>query len=240
MIPKIIHFCWFGTNPLSEEVKNYIETWKKHLPDYEIKMWNEDNFNYNEFDFSREAYQKKKYAFVSDFCRLFVLAKHGGIYLDTDVEVLKSFDDLLNQKAFMGYEDFRMIGTSVIGSEPNSEFISEILQIYKTKKFILENNKIDVTPNVVVITDYLKEKNVITDGGVDNYDEKLTIYPRDYFSPKVFDTKKINITENTYSIHHFSQSWTSLNHQIIQIFKTILVKIIGFDLTRKIIDYVKK
>lgn len=240
MIPKIIHYCWFGGNMIPEDVINYIETWKKIMPDYEIIKWSEDNFDVMKHHYTREAYKAKKYAFVSDYCRLFVLREFGGIYLDTDVEILKSLDLFLNHKVFMGFEGNRLVGTAVIGSCKNAVFINEIIDLYDTIRFKLSDNKYDLTPNVIIITDYLNSKNIITKEGINNYDDKLTIYPRDYFSPKHFDTRKMTVTDNTHTIHHYSQSWTSLSHKIIQKIKFILIFIMGFKRARKMIDTINK
>jgi mannosyltransferase OCH1-like enzyme len=236
MIPKIIHYCWFGGKPKPQIVEDYIQSWKKYLPDYKIIEWNEDNFDVTKHLYTKQANESGKFAFVSDYCRLYVLKEFGGIYLDTDVQMLKSLDPLLNHQVFMGFEDDRWVGASVIGAEKNALFIDELLSLYNDRKFILENKKFDITPNVVIITDYLKSKNVVTDEGINHYENKLIIYTKDYFSPKVFDTKKIELTENTYSIHHFSQTWTSAKHQFIQKGKFVLIKILGVKKTRKIID----
>lgn len=236
MIPKIIHYCWFGGNDLPQEIINYIETWKRIMPNYEIIKWTEDNFDVMKHHYTKEAYEAKKYAFVSDYCRLFVLKEYGGIYLDTDVEILKSLDSLLKHNVFMGFEGNRLVGTSIIGSIKNSKFINEFLDLYENRRFNLSDNKYDVTPNVIIITDYLNSKNVITNEGVNYYEDKLIIYPSDFFSPKNFDTKKIILTNNTYSIHHYSQSWTSLGHRIIQKIKSVLIFTLGLKITRRIID----
>ena len=235
MIPKIIHYCWFGENEMPVEVIKVIAQWKEKLQGYEFMLWNEDNFDYNQWKFADEAYKSRKYAFVADVCRLNALYNLGGVYLDTDVEIIKSFDDLLYLKAFIGFEDDFKIGTSVIGSEKKGVFIKEFLDIYKERAFILPNNKLNMVSNVDLITNYLKQKEVISSNKMYDYEDRLTVFPKDYFSPKVFDTGEIYKTENTYSIHHFSQSWFSFRKKSIQYLKKISFFLIGYKNTRNLI-----
>ncbi|MGV0922665.1 glycosyltransferase family 32 protein [Empedobacter tilapiae] len=240
MIPKIIHYCWFGGSKLPQELIDYIEIWKRLMPDYEIIKWSEDNFDVMKHHYTKEAYKARKYAFVSDYCRVFVLKEYGGIYMDTDVEVIKAFTPLLNNNSFIGFEDYNKIGTSVIGATKDSIFIQEILKLYDSINFVTENGKLNLTTNVDLITNYIRKNGVNLNGETVNYEDKLTIYSKDYFSPIVFDTKKISITENTFSIHHFSQSWNPSLHFFIQRVKRVLIFCIGLKMTRKIIDKVKK
>lgn len=239
MIPKIIHYCWFGNKEIPLEVTQVIEQWKEKLHDYQFVLWNEDNFDYKKLKFTDEAYQAKKFAFVADVCRLHALLKFGGIYLDTDVEIIKPFDDLLSLLAFMGFEDDAKIGTSVIGSVSNGEFINEFYDIYTQRRFILDNNKLNMVSNVDLISNYLKDKTDKIDQTKISYQDKLIIFSRDYFSPKNFDTGEINMTTNTYSIHHFSQSWFGIKKKTIQFLKKICFFIIGYKNTRRIIKYIK-
>ena len=153
-IPKKIHYCWFGNNELPEEQKKYIETWKKHCPDYEIKEWNEKNFDINSNKYVKEAYEAKKFAFVSDYVRLHALYNEGGIYMDTDIEVLKSFDVFLKHTAFIGFEDLKHIGTGVIGAEKGNKWIRLLLKDYDNISFYTKNGEIDLTTN--------REKKAIT------------------------------------------------------------------------------
>lgn len=197
MIPKIIHYCWFGKGDKPESVLKCIDTWKLHLPDYKIKEWNESNFDITILPYTLEAYEAKKYAFVSDVCRIYCLLKEGGIYLDTDVEVLKSFDAFLKNDSFIGWETKNRLGTAVIGSTKNAKWLADFYGIYKDLAFKKKSNSYDIMPNTTRITNFLKK-----------YDGVLPqIYPLDFFCAKNYKTKKITITENTVCVHNFAESW---------------------------------
>lgn len=212
MIPKIIHYCWFGGNPLSEEAKYYISTWKKYCPDYEIREWNESNFDINENDYCREAYEKKKWAFVTDYVRLKALYEFGGIYMDTDVEVVKSLDPLLSYDALSGYESKTHIPTGTMASCRDNEWIGALLSNYESRHFIKADGTLDLTTNVKVITRLTVEKYKLTlDGTMTRFgaDGKMILLPFDYLCAKSLETGQVERTDNTYTIHHFSGSWLS-------------------------------
>lgn len=196
MIPKIIHYCWFGNKPKTESINKYIDTWKKHMPNYTIKEWNETNFDISKFRFTQEAYSVGKYAFVSDVVRLYALAHEGGIYFDTDIEVLKSFDPLLNQDYILGYEKGNIVGTGVMGAVKGSTIIQGFLETYKNKSFILEDGSQNNIPNPQLLMDYIQHNKL-----------NLKIYDVDYFCAKDFLTGKIVRTDNTFCIHHYAGSW---------------------------------
>ena len=196
MIPKIVHYCWFGKKDKPASVKKYIETWKAILPDYEIKEWNEDNFPIDRIKFTSEAYSVGKYAFVADVARLHALEKEGGIYLDTDIEVVRSFDDLLARDYFIGYEHFGTIGTGVIGASKGIDFIKGFLNTYYDKPFIKFDGTYNDTPNSSLLMKYINDNHLDID-----------ISKIDYFCAKNYQTGKIERTCNTYCIHHYSASW---------------------------------
>ena len=196
MIPKIIHYCWFGRGEKSEQVKHFIMSWKEILPDYEIQEWNEENFDYKKWKFCREAYAVKKYAFVADVCRFYALSKVGGIYLDTDIEVLKSFDSYLHHQSFIGEEHGKTIGSGCIGAERNTPWVREFLSSYDNKDFINYKGRLLDYANTIYLTKFLnKSKN------------GPSIYPMDYFCAKDYVTKELCVTENTICIHHYSATW---------------------------------
>ena len=206
MIPKIIHYCWFGGNPLSELTIKCIESWKKFCPDYEIIEWNERNFNINYNQYCKEAYNAKKFAFVSDVARLKALCEMGGIYLDTDVEIIKPLDDFLKLKAFGGFENMRDIGTAVMACEKNHPLFQEFFNVYKGKKFINEDGTQNIIANVTYLTEICTKYGFVANNKKQNVNE-FVIFPKEYFSPKDYDVEKIIITDNSHTIHHFNFSW---------------------------------
>lgn len=205
-IPKVIHYCWFGRGEKNDLIKKCMETWGKYLPEYEIKEWNEDNFDINSNKYVMQAYENKKWAFVSDYVRLYALYKEGGIYLDTDVEIRRNIDAFLNHSAFTGFESYDCIPTAIMGAEPEQKWIKALLDYYTDKSFIKEDGAFDLTTNVTSITNITKNNAKIefnnTYQEVKEFD--LVLYPTNFFSAP----KGINDTNN-YSIHHFNGSWLS-------------------------------
>lgn len=211
MIPKIIHYCWFGGGDLPESALKCIESWKKYCPDYEIKLWDESNFNIKENRFIVQAYKEKKYAFVSDYARFKVLLKNGGIYLDTDVELLKPLDDLLDNNAFMGFEKAgkELTGIApglIIGTNPEAKFVKDMINLYNKIEFCDSEGNIVAKTVVKYTTDYLLKKGCVLENKIQKI-EDVTLYPTEYFCPKDYESGKITITENTYSIHHYDSTW---------------------------------
>lgn len=206
MIPKIIHYCWFGNNPKTELVLKCIESWKKYLSDYEIIEWNETNTNLTDNRYVREAYENKKWAFVSDYVRLKVLYDYGGIYLDTDIEMIDSFDSFLGEKAFMGFEDTNVIQTGVIGSEKNNPFIGDLIKYYNMRPFVNDNGKLDQTPNVTFVSECVRDLGLKFDNTYQAF-ENISIFPKTYFCPKDGKTGLIHLSKNTICIHYFDGSW---------------------------------
>lgn len=208
-IPKVIYYCWFGRNKLPSLAEKCIKSWKKYCPDYEIIQINEDNFKIEENAYAQEAYEAKKWAFVSDYARLKILYDNGGIYLDTDVEIIKPIDELLEGKGFMGFDENGVIATGLgFGCEKGNELVGELLKDYDNISFILSDGSFDLTP--------CPDRNAKTleKLGMNTEDQNqifmgIRMLPEDYLCPmKYYSGKKI-ITKNTYSIHHYSASWTS-------------------------------
>lgn len=209
MIPKIIHYCWFGGKPLPEDAREYIETWKKFCPDYEIKEWNESNFDIDHYPFTREAYDAGKYAFVADVARLHALHEYGGIYLDTDVELLKSFDPFLRHQAFTGFEDATHLTTGIMASEKGGRWIKENLDYYRDRRFIKTDGTQDTLPNPEIITEHIRKKGLLFNNSYQEIKNVVSVYPKDYFCPKSHVSGKTDITPNTVAIHYFAGSWLS-------------------------------
>lgn len=212
MIPKKIHYCWFGGNALPESALKCIESWKKFCPDYEIKEWNETNFNVNCCVYTQEAYAEKKWAFVSDVARLYALVTEGGIYMDTDVEVCDNLDGFLEHKAFLGFESDDSVSTGIIGCEKDHPLFVELLKEYKNRHFINPNGSYNVITNVEYITNTCRKRGLKLNN---KYQEILGVwfYPKEYFCPKDYMTGKILKTKNTYAIHHFAASWHTEKEQ---------------------------
>ncbi len=215
MIPKTIHYCWFGKGKLPSLTLKCIKSWQKYLPDYQIKRWDEECFDIDSAPiYVKEAYTQKRFAFVSDYVRLYALHKEGGIYFDTDVEVKKSMDEFLHHDAFLGFEGDDRISTAVIGCISSQIWVKELLDDYKNKSFVDADGKQDLTTNVQLFTDYLKRKGLLPNGARQDV-ENIAIYPCDYFSPKSWDNGKYNITSNTYTVHYFAGTWHSIYVRIL-------------------------
>lgn len=222
MIPKVIHYVWLGGNKKSKFIKKCIKSWKKYCPDYKIIEWNETNFDINSVQYVQEACNEKKWAFASDYIRLFVLYNYGGIYMDTDVQVIKPLDKFLQCKAFSGFENPKAIPTGIMACEQYNEMFGHLLSYYKDKSFYKENGEMNLTTNVITITNMCLNKGLILNNEYQNIDG-FELFPNDYFCPKNYYTKKITITENTHTIHHFDGSWIPFSVKI----KKRIIHILG-------------
>lgn len=207
MIPKIIHCFWFGGRELPESDKKNIETWRRFCPDYEIKLWDESTYPIPDVPYVQQAFKMKKWGHVSDYARLDVLYRYGGIYLDTDVEIVKSFDSLLELNGFIGFENGVNVNTGQgVGAEVGNTIIKGMMDEYLERQFIKEDGTCDLTPCPQINTEYLVKLGLQQDDTVQTIND-MVIFPTDYFCPKHILTGKIKITGNTYSIHHFNGSW---------------------------------
>lgn len=226
MIPKKIHYCWFGGKDLPSKAKKCIKSWRKYCPDYEIVLWNEDNFDVNVNRYVQEAYEMKKWAFITDYARLWIVYNQGGIYLDTDVELIKPLDSLLKYDAYFGIEATKnkCIATGLgFGAEKNAKIVKEIMDQYENINFKVGNGQYDATPcpdrNTEIFEKY----------GYNHKDEccmigGAMILSSEYLCPKSFKTGKINITEKTVSIHHFDGTWQPISTRL----KTEIARMIGY------------
>lgn len=230
MIPKIIHYCWFGKKEKPKSVIKNICEWKRILPDYQFLEWNESNFEISSYRYTKEAYERGKLAFVSDVARLYALYQMGGIYLDTDIEIKKKFDDLLDKNLIFGHEgEGRLIMTAFIAAEKNNSFIKGILNQYNNRNFVMKDGSLNIKPNTIFLTELFKTLGIEADGRrkiVKGYD--MDIFPDEYFCAIKYSTMKELSTPNTYTVHHFSGTWTPWYVRIRRKIKKGLYTIIGF------------
>lgn len=213
-IPKKIHYCWLGRNPKPKSVLKCIESWRKFCPDYEIIEWNEDNLDISSNLFSRQAYEAKAWAFATDYFRLWIVYTHGGIYLDTDVQVIKPLDPLLEHGAFIGFENEEQINSGLgFGAKAGSPFLHEQMKVYEALQFRNEDGTLNRRPAPEYLTEVAASYGLTHDTGKPQRVLDAVCYPRDYFSPKDYFTGRIHITRNTYSIHHYDSTWFTEEEQ---------------------------
>lgn len=213
MIPKTLHYFWIGDHQLGDREKRCVSSWEKSFPGFEIKLWNEKNFDFSKNKYMVDAIKSKKFGFAIDVARLYVLYEYGGIYLDTDVEFIKRFDEnILNNKMFCCFEGKKGINFgSIVGAEKGNEIIGYLLDQYKNRKFILEDGTLNLATCVKYQTHDLKERLGIKMNNEMQKRDGVLIFPSEYFDPKDPSTGIVNITTNTYSVHHFAGTWLSEN-----------------------------
>ena len=233
MIPKIIHYCWFGRGPLLELAQKCIASWKKYLPDYEIKEWNEDNFDVNIIPYTAEAYKAKKYAFVSDYARFWILHQYGGIYFDTDVEVIRPLDDIIERGNFMGFETDPKSQLKEDASEasvnpglgmgvaPGLGLIKKMLDFYEGRHFEFIPGGIGQLTIVHIATEVLRKAGLKQQQGIQQVDD-MWIYPAEYFCPINLKTGRIHVRPNTRTIHHYAGTWQDKHFSFKEWIKKVL------------------
>lgn len=220
MIPKRIHYCWLSNDPLPAKLQSCIDSWKKYLPDYEIVKWDLNRFPLDKANWVRQAFESKKYAFAADYIRLYALATEGGIYLDSDVEVLKPFDDLLHLPYFICKENSPQgIEAAIIGAEKGCPWVQKCLDQYVGQDFIDSKGlmRTEVLPHVIksIVSENFEMKSIDKPEDFDLSSNVVCYLPSDYFSPKNYVSKKITVTSNTYCIHHFAGTWLPLWKKIL-------------------------
>lgn len=228
-IPHIIHYCWFGKNPKNRKVKKYIKGWKKKLPGYTFMEWNEDNFPIEDYPFAKQAYEAGKFAFVSDVARVYALREHGGVYLDTDIEVVRDFSECIDMaEMVLGAETEFHYMTAFIAAVPHHPVIEEMLAYYKEQEFKPVNGSYEPLVNTKLITRIVKEE---------GYDKRegTRIYSEEYFSAYEFYYEKRLLTENTYTVHHFSGSWMPFAVRFRKFCKKVLRIVLGDKVLRKLL-----
>ena len=241
MIPKIIHLCWLSGDPYPAKIARCLETWKKYLPDYEVMLWDTKRFDLNTSIWVRQAFEKKKYAFAADYIRFYALYHMGGIYLDSDVEVLKSFNDLLDLPYFMGAEKAQTPEAAIIGAEKGCDWIKRCLDYYDNRSFVKEDGSLDIRKLPEIMDEQIR---IIKPLRILSLQDSFNIRKMDmqkevlefndaFFSPKVFDSREVEITPYTYAIHHYQNSWFSPKAKAYYRSRAFLVKIFGQKFVRK-------
>ncbi len=233
MIPKKIHYCWFGRSPLPADAVKCINSWKTFLPDYKIIEWNEDNFDVHMLPYTKDAYEAKKYAFVSDYARVHILHEHGGIYFDTDVEVVKNMDTIIAKGSYMGIECMtQQYGLMVnpglgFGAEAGHPILSDILDVYKNLSFWEKDKTINMYAIVRITSDVLKKHGLKPENSYQNV-AGISIYPAEYFNPLNSITRRLELTENTHSIHWYTHTWGNSCQRFFSRFKCMIRRILSF------------
>lgn len=233
-VPKVIHYCWFGGNPLPELAEKCIASWKKYCPDYKIVEWNESNFDLSCCKYVREAYEAKKWAFVSDYARFRILYEFGGIYFDADVELIRPVDDIVQKGPFLGMESPGMVNAGLgMGAEAGMPVYQEIIQRFHERTFETQGDRFYQQTVVSFVSDILRKY------GLNDKDEiqrisGITIYPSEYFNPKDYVTGEVNRTENTRTIHHFTASWLTPREKRWYVFEGKIGKKFGKEKIQKL------
>lgn len=232
MIPKKIHYCWFGKNPKPRLAEKCISSWKKICPDYEIIEWNEDSFDVRKYPYAKYCLENKKYAFLSDFVRLAVIAEQGGIYFDTDVELIRRLDDLLGYEAFYGFENNEYIASGLgFGAEKRHVTVLKMMEEYCG--LLKEDGTFELTGCPILNTSAL-EKLGLQRNGKKQVVRGAHVFPADYFNPFEDATGLLRTTENTYSIHWYAKSWMSRRKIIRSKLTRPLHRLLGVDFFRKL------
>lgn len=239
MIPKIIHYCWFGGKPLPPLAEKCIDSWRKFLPDYEIRRWDEDNFDVDAHPYTRDAYKAGLYAFVSDYARFKVLYEQGGVYFDTDVEVVRPLDDIIAKGPFMGFENDGIKGQMAVNpglglvSEAGMAVYAEILRQYDNLAFYDSDGNRNPYSMIPLVTEILKSLG-LKGGGIIEHMEGITVYPSEWFNPFDDATGRLKKTLNTRTIHWYSKSWLPKENALIMWSKRLARRLLGGNFVAKI------
>lgn len=241
MIPKKIHLCWLSGDDYPAKISKCIESWKKHLPDYEIVLWDTKRFDLSQSQWVSQAFEARKYAFAADYIRFYALYHDGGIYLDSDVEVLRSFDDLLDLPYFIGAEKAGTPEAAIIGAEKGCDWIKQCLDYYTDRPFIKPDGTYDIRKLPEIMSEQIQALKPIE---VLSLEDSINIRKKDFkssvlimndafFSPKVFDSREVELTPHTYAIHHYQNSWFSPKAKAYYRTRTLLIRLLGYNFVYK-------
>lgn len=241
MIPKVIHLCWLSGDPYPAKISRCLSTWEKYLPDYEVMLWDSKRFDLESSIWVKQAFEKKKYAFAADYIRFYALYNYGGIYLDSDVEVLKSFDDLLDLPYFMGAEKAQTPEAAIIGAEKGCDWIKACLDYYKDRPFINDDGSLNIKTVPDIMISQIKQIKPIRVLSLKdslnirqlNMEKEVLEFHDAFFSPKIFDSREVEITPYTYAIHHYQNSWFSPKAKLYYRLRAWFVKFLGQKTIRK-------
>ena len=241
MIPKIIHLCWLSGDPYPPKIAKCLKSWKRYLPDYEVVLWDTKRFNLNSSPWVRQAFEQKKYAFAADFIRFYALYHMGGVYLDSDVEVLKSFDDLLDLPYFIGAEKAGTPEAAIMGAEKGCDWIKQCLDYYDNRSFIKKDGSFDIRKLPEIMSEQINKIKPLHVLSIDesmkirslDFNNEVLVFNDAYFSPKVFDSREVELTPYTYAIHHYQNSWFSPKAKAYYRFRTFLIRVLGYSFVRK-------
>ncbi len=242
MIPKIIHLCWLSGDPYPPKIAKCLQSWEKYLSDYKVILWDTNRFDINNSVWVRQAFERKKYAFAADYIRFYALYHFGGIYLDSDVEVLKSFDDLLDLPYFLGAEKAQTPEAAIMGAEKGCEWIKQCLDYYKDRLFINNDGSFNIqtVPDIMIRQiEQIKPVRVLSIEDSLNIrqldmQKEVLVFNDAFFSPKVFDSREVEITPYTYAIHHYQNSWFSPKAKVYYRIRAVFVKFFGRNLVRRV------
>lgn len=231
MIPKIIHYCWLSGDPFPDTIKKCMETWKKKLPDYEFILWDTNRFDINSSIWVKQAFEAKKYAFAADYIRLYAVYNYGGIYLDTDVEVIKSYNSLLHLDYFIGCESKDLsLEPATFGASPKCKWVKQCLDYYNDRFFVLENGKYDmeVLPCIMknVLNPIYHFSLIQSIPDLYSINTNLYVFDKDFFCPKSYSSRIIQKTPNTFSIHQYTTTWKNKRQKIISFFQYYIYKVL--------------
>lgn len=246
-IPKIIHYCWFGPKEIPELEQKCIESWKNYLPEYEVMFWNEATFDINSVEYVKQAYEAKKYAFVSDYVRMYALYTYGGVYFDTDLELLSNLNDYLMNDVFLGFENRTMAAAGAIGSIKTHFLLKNMMNYYNGNSFIDSNGNMDTTTVVQILTKFLLKIGFKQENS-EQLINGIHIYERNVFYPKMLSNKRFQVTKRSVSVHYGSASWLTEKEKrrgksliwrnifrpFLKKIRIILNKILGEKTTKKI------
>lgn len=241
MIPKIIHLCWLSGDSYPPKIAKCLKSWKTYLPDYEVILWNTTRFDLNSSLWVKQAFNSKKYAFAADYIRFYALYHMGGIYLDSDVEVIKTFDDLLDLPYFIGAEKAGTPEAAIMGAEKGCDWIKQCLDYYDNRAFIKDDGSLDIRKLPEIMNEQIVKLKPIHVLSLDesikirtlDFSQEVLIFNDAYFSPKVFDSREVELTPFTYAIHHYQNSWFSPKAKAYYRFRTFLIRILGYSFVRK-------